>query len=843
MNEETNKQSRSAPVGAMLDHEAAAHVPPDGPPPASPLISDAFAQQLKKLFFSPAALFCLLLLYVLGTRTWNLADKVMHHDESLFAYYGYWLFMGRGYDYQPILHGPVLQFVSAFFFLLFGDDQWTMRLPNLLGGLLMFPVAWHWRRYLGGGAAALIGVTALIALSPSITYYARFLRNDVPYLTATIWCAYCTLRLLHTGRSLYAWGSVMAATLMFCMMESSIFFFAACLGYLTTMILVDNFIWRSPKSGDSRCWPEWLENELYSTSSHPARRKPYRTPTRAKIALLAVPAALGVTFLIGWLYWRMLMETVPLWAPLQLVAGKVGITLSQNAALIIITLIGLTIAYGGAIIAIQSYYSPRGRYGIITWITHALWRNRWHIIAAIAVGVIAYTTLFTTFFTHTRTASFDHNARDFAGPERALTPVQIYKNTWDYWWDQHKLHRIKGPFHYYLPILFLYELPTLTLVFTGWIRAIWSANRRWLLITSLVVSHIILAIIIKVIPPIDWEMMDQKFHLEEHFHLFQVLVFAQLLLVIAPLLFLQGRRVESFLTYWAVTSLFAYSYAGEKVPWLTIHSAAPFALLATAQLVWIWRRLCQSCAESSFNSSTTAVFRHRRPWKIAFVIIAVSGALYQVRTNHLLNFVHPWSPAERLVYNHTSPDLHTAIELIEDLSEKTNFGHQIPIYMNGEMGWPLHWYLRDYTNIMPPYGETADNTTRPIVMVDWHHAATPNIVENYTIRRMKVREWWEPARLDLRAMADLPMIFTQKEARQANFALTQRYQAMKTEWRKLWRYIAYREIWIDPANPGWSNGANEFCFAVRNDIAEQLMSYQWLSATPKRVDVTPYQPH
>src|SRR5690606_37038682 len=98
----------------------------------------------------PVAWLLVLCAYVLYSRVWGLADKVMHHDESLFAYYGYWLCKGNGYDYQPILHGPVLQFLSAFFFLLFGDSQWTMRLPSLLGGLLMFPVAWCWRRYIGG---------------------------------------------------------------------------------------------------------------------------------------------------------------------------------------------------------------------------------------------------------------------------------------------------------------------------------------------------------------------------------------------------------------------------------------------------------------------------------------------------------------------------------------------------------------------------------------------------------------------------------------------------------------------------------------------------------------------
>lgn len=802
---------------------------PDGTPaPPAAARPDLFASA-RRLLISPLGLFGLVLVYVLYSRLWNLAGKVMHHDESLFAYYGYWLYKGRGYDYQPILHGPVLQYVSAFFFLLFGDDQWTMRLPNLVGGLLMFPVAWHWRRYLGGGTAALVGVTALIALSPSIAFYARFLRNDVPYLAVTMWCGLCLLRLFDTGRPLYLWGSIMAAALAFSMMESSIFFFAACLGYLTTMILMDHLVWRknNPDTiADQAIWPEWLRLELPgapSTAPHPSRAGTGKT-----LVLAGVLAAGGLA-LLSWLYWRIFLDTIPLWEPILAVTKKLGLQVSQRAALALVgagAFAGLFLAWW---LVLVQYRRPTGRIGFVAWFSHALWRNRWHVLAAVAVAVIAYQTLFTTFFTFVKTASFDHGARDFTGPERALTPVQIYKNTWDYWWDQHKLHRIKGPFHYYVPILLLYELPIIALVISGWMRSVWDSRRRWALCAGLVGAHVLLGIVLALWPITDWEMMDKKFHLESPAHIFMVLLFAQLLLVIAPLLFLQHRRAESFITYWGVTSLFAYSYAGEKVPWLTVHTVGPFALLATAELVRLWRRV-----RPAFP--TVIIRRRRRAALVGFCAVALAGVIYQVRNNHLVLFVHPWSPAERLVYNHTSPDVEKAVEIIRDLGEKTNFGVRIPVFMEGEVGWPLHWYLRDYANITPGVGESVDTTTRPVVMVDWHMAGVQNLQENYTLRRMKVREWWEPPMLDFGALTDVYMVFGPRESQRGGVNLV-RYQAMKQEWRKLWHYLAYREIWIDPQRPDWSNGANEFCLAIRNDISEHLLTYPWLAATLKRLDV------
>ena len=44
-------------------------------------------------------------------RVWNVGARAMHHDESMHAFYGWTLFKGGGYHYDPMLHGP-LQFQS-----------------------------------------------------------------------------------------------------------------------------------------------------------------------------------------------------------------------------------------------------------------------------------------------------------------------------------------------------------------------------------------------------------------------------------------------------------------------------------------------------------------------------------------------------------------------------------------------------------------------------------------------------------------------------------------------------------------------------------------------------------
>src|SRR5699024_3714052 len=130
----------------------------------------------------------------------------------------------------------------------------------------------------------------------------------------------------------------------------------------------------------------------------------------------------------------------------------------------------------------------------------------------------------------------------------------------------------------------------------------------------------------------------------------------------------------------------------------------------------------------------------------------------------------------------------------------------------------------------------------PVVMVDWLAAGVPNLRENYHIRRMKVREWWEPELLNFSAMADIYLLLTPQESRDRG-PMADRYSAALGEWRRLWHYLAYREIWIDPNNPEWSNGANEFALCIRRDIDERLMRYEWLAVTPKRPDVPIFTPY
>lgn len=767
-------------------------------------------------------------LFALVTRFYNLAAKPLHHDESLFAYYSYFLYKGWGYEYQPILHGPVLENVTALVFFVFGDTNFTMRLPAALGGLALLLVAWFWRRYLGraGVAAALL----LIAFSPTITFYSRFLRNDVPYLAVTCWCALALVRGLQTGRRLYVWWAIVAAAIMFCMMESSIFFFAACIGFLVVASVAD-WLAGAPAEGPRRNPGDAVFFVLRT------RDDSDRGLTRG-VLFWSVPATLALDAFLAWFFHRMFYSTLHVYKPvisavsaintalyrlfhrvsLEDVPGAVREwALTPREANWLLVIAALPVLYLLCLVIASNWRRPMGRHGVLHYFLRVCGSNRWVILSALAVAITLFTVLFTTWFTHVR-------GKDFAGNDVFLTPLQLYKNTWDYWWDQHKLHRIKGPFHYYLPILFLYELPAILIVFRGWWKSMFQGAARRRHLVAFVVPHVFLLVEYLAVRHFggwqpDWNAIEKKLHISGPGHVFIILFYVQVLTHFCGTLVVRRAFVEAFLSFWTVTSLFAYSYAGEKVPWLSVHTAGPLALLAGYYIQ-------RSFAQGAWTRRRTVIV----------ATLACLALLYQFRNVTWANFRHPWSPAERIVYNHTSPDIEYAMRRIEEIGFRTNQGRQLPILARGEMEWPLFWYLRAWPNSNAPTSETAETTSRPVVMVNWEAANVPNLTENYDIQRLKVREWWEPPLLDFPAMLDIFRVFTPRESRRSGDGMM-RWNASLLEWQKLWHYIAYREIWLDRDDPWFSNGANEFALCIRKDLRETLTNYETLVLMPKRPEI------
>jgi uncharacterized protein (TIGR03663 family) len=110
-----------------------------------------------------------------------LGERPMHHDESIHATlsFQWWDTPDKStYRYDPTYHGPFLYTILHWIYPLFGVGVTQARLFPLFFGLLLMLSPLLFRRYLGrAGAWTAVG---LLAVSPVMTYYSRFLAHDMP---------------------------------------------------------------------------------------------------------------------------------------------------------------------------------------------------------------------------------------------------------------------------------------------------------------------------------------------------------------------------------------------------------------------------------------------------------------------------------------------------------------------------------------------------------------------------------------------------------------------------------------------------------------------------------------
>ncbi|MEX2314267.1 MAG: flippase activity-associated protein Agl23, partial [Thermomicrobiales bacterium] len=247
-----------------------------------------------------------------------------------------------------------------------------------------------------------------------------------------------------------------------------------------------------------------------------------------------------------------------------------------------------------------------------------------------------------------------------------------------------------------------------------------------------------------------------------------------------------GRRnyMRGLFIYWAVVNLAIFSWAGEKMPWLTVHMALPMILLAASligggvegleaaiarrelprRMVWLvaggiplisaaWFALWAWGSAGPWQERDGFLQRSLRPeisdypWLLYLPLLALLGLLGfafwklgprlamplvgvtmvavilagQIHTSFRLTYFDGDVPVDMLVYVQTSPDVTRAVEEIGLLSRETTGGLDIPIAYDSGTSWPFQWYLRDYSQ-RRFYGETlSEPPDEPIVLISNEH--------------------------------------------------------------------------------------------------------------------------
>jgi uncharacterized protein (TIGR03663 family) len=343
-----------------------------------------------------------------------------------------------------------------------------------------------------------------------------------------------------------------------------------------------------------------------------------------------------------------------------------------------------------------------------------------------------------------------------------------------------------------------------------------------------------------------------------------------------------GGTFATFLIYWTWLSFVIYSWAGEKMPWLTVHMTLPLIFLAAHVIQTGLHRFNWSAAREKgglilggallllipavatlfttdpFRSQSLQsinetlqfiagfivllllaglIWRYGRQMgralalRTAFVTALLLLSLLTVRYAWLLNYVNYDYVNEILVYAHASPDVKTALNQINEISRRTEGDKMIKVAYDNDSTWPLEWYMREYPN-RAYYGEnpTREALDAPIVIVGSanENKVKPFLGDKYTGFRYRL-VWWPMEdykgqtleKLWQNYVAGPPPADPAADTAEAQAA---RRQTVRDNWRKLWNIIFYRNYEDYDLNE-WPF-VHRFYVYIRKDVLSDIWEYQ-----------------
>jgi uncharacterized protein (TIGR03663 family) len=196
-------------------------------------------EYIKKINIYHILVISILILTTL-TRLVGLGDRVMSHDEVNHVVPSFDLFTGRGYRQDPVTHGPLQFHIMALSYFLFGDNDFSSRLPHALFSIATVGfVMVYFKRYLGKHGAIAAGV--FFAISPFMMFYGRYARNDAICVFLSVAALYGVLRYLESGAAKYLMFFTVMLSLNFTAKETA-YIFTAILMIFVFILAVFDFI-------------------------------------------------------------------------------------------------------------------------------------------------------------------------------------------------------------------------------------------------------------------------------------------------------------------------------------------------------------------------------------------------------------------------------------------------------------------------------------------------------------------------------------------------------------------------------------------------------------------------
>ncbi len=746
-------------------------------------------------------LYALFIALALVMRLWDLGVRVMSHDESLHTQFSWHLYRDLGYQHTPLMHGPFLFHATALSYLLFGDNDFTARLPVALLGVALVALPYFLRRWLGrvGALATSLG----LLISPAILYYSRYIRHDIPVILWSLIVITLTFSYLESPRERKLYGIAAALSLMYATKEVA-FIYTAILG----LFLVGLFLERWLRSDRQVALMRFFQTAGILLVGFVAVVLVLRVLYRLFLMDITEPGTV-ITIQGGALAMRLLVLLIVA-AVFGLLAHRALATwmpqaLKEDPAFDLIILIGtLILPWLSPLVSKLIFdfnpldYSEMGvlrSAGILfpfvaLAIAIGVWWNpqRWMTAAAIFYAIFAV--LFTTLFTNS------------AGIASGLV------GSLGYWLEQQGVQRGSQPPYYYLMLVPLYEYLPIVGTLSAWF--VWNGRRRrWDLVywtAALLIIALLWLVAAFALQPSFMFTRPEPNPLVDRL----LVVLPALLLFAAYLLWLNRRRFwperetaapqpsmrpeesrfVAFVLFWTALTWVGYTYAGEKMPWLTTHFAVPMilltgwtvgsvlqgvnwrrawreglwgvvlaALLLVPALVQILRPFFLAPAQKEpFLGRSLEALRVTGQWLTALAVavgmivwlyrlwrrlggtvirrtLYLTGmgllALLTLRTAWMFAYINYDYPTEYMVYAHGGADVKLALRRIEQISKMTVGDRLIKVAYGEDGSWPFHWYFREsqYPNAVF-YGKTPsrEQMEAPIIIAGQKEW---NVVEPY----------------------------------------------------------------------------------------------------------------
>jgi len=702
-------------------------------------------------------LFAVVLLLAVVTRYYNLGARVMSHDESLHTYFSYLLYKGQGYQHNPMMHGPLQFHLIALSYFLMGASDFTARIPATTFSILMIASIWLWRRYLGRTGALVAALMALV--SPFLLYYGRYTREDSYVGVSLFVMLYSLLRYFETGKAKYLYFISGALVIHYLTKETSFIYTAQILVYLAIYFIAQ--VMQKPWSGGQENYRGFITTLalglllLGGTGYLALSAKPAADPSSTQPLAPAVPGAttefiphqaagLSPILIVG------ALTVLALAAAIFFLFRGFGLENIRNERSF-----DLLMVFGTLVLPqLSAFPVYLLGWNPLDYTTTGLLRTG-AFLGPIALATIALgwwwnrdvwwkmALVFWGPYVLLYTTVFTNGAGFFTGTVGSL----------GYWLEQQGVQRGSQPWYYYVLITIpIYEfLPALASLL-----ALYFSLKK---------------------SPTPEKVNDQSIQEQDN-----------------------RANMVSLLGWWTLTSIIAFTIAGEKMPWLTFHMSLPMvlwggwalgslidrvdwaelrrrnavlvlALLAVFVLsvagIFIallssprpfeGQELAQLQATTSFLfaivgaiASLFGLFKLLDGWDYkqalylnALVFFGILAVL-TVRATLRANYLKYDSAEEYLVYAHSFTGVKDVLRQVDDLSEKTVGGREIVVAYDDDTSWPMSWYMREYPNARF-YGAQPDRSLREvpaIIVGDNNFSKMEPIVSDLYFRYDYIRMVW-----------------------------------------------------------------------------------------------------